>query len=139
MSRAWKRTGTSSLKGLRVFVAEGHQHPTPVEPPPGTKRYWTRRGVAEWLVRQLAEGPPTIVGIDHGFSFPEAYFKRHRLPPDWRAFLSDFHAHWPTDDDHVAKSLSDADHDGRLVDWCTPMLDEDTTAIARYEGWILGA
>lgn len=253
------QTPTSSLKGLRVFAAEGTHHPTPVEPPPSLKRYWTRRGLAEWLATQLAEGPPTIVGIDHGFSFPEAYFRRHRLPRDWRVFLADFHAHWPTDGDHVyvdfvrdgarghgaarsgvrtwrrvtevtagaaksvfhfdvqgqvaksthaglpwlkfllehptlmgtdrmpfmwpfdgweiprgrsalvevyprlwkhllpdshpvmqlgmtdderdayviAKALSDADHDGRLLEWCTPALDHETTAIARYEGWIL--
>lgn len=253
-------TPTSSLKALRVFVAEGDRAPTPVEPPSGLKRYWTRRGLAEWLVSQLAEGPPTIVGIDHGFSFPEAYFKRHRLPRDWRTFLADFHAHWPTDEEHVyvdfvrdgvfgngaartgvrswrratevtakaaksvfhfdvqgqvaksthaglpwlkfllehptltardrvpfmwpfdgweiprgrsavvevyprlwrhvlpdthpvmqagmtdderdayvvTKALCDADHDGRLLAWCAPDLDEETRAIASYEGWILG-
>jgi hypothetical protein len=37
------------------------------------------------------------VGIDHGFSFPLAYFKRHRLALDWPAFLDDFQRHWPTD------------------------------------------
>ena len=43
----------------------------------------------------------TIVGIDHAFSFPLPYFKRHRLAHDWPAFLDDFHRHWPTDGDHV--------------------------------------
>lgn len=32
--------------------------------------YWTRRGMAEWLVERLTEAVPTIVGIDHNFSFP---------------------------------------------------------------------
>ena len=44
---------------------------------------------------------PTLVGIDHGFSFPLAYFGKHRLPHDWPAFLDDFQAHWPTDGDNV--------------------------------------
>lgn len=53
--------------------------------------------MAQWLVNQLADGVPTIVGIDHGFSFPEAYVQAHGLSPDWRAVLADFHQHWPTD------------------------------------------
>jgi hypothetical protein len=45
---------------------------------------------------------PTLVGIDHGFSFPLAYFEAHGLPHDWPAFLEDFHHHWPTDGDHTS-------------------------------------
>lgn len=40
---------------------------------------------------------PVIVGIDHGFSFPRAYFDAHGLPLDWDVFLDDFAEHWPTD------------------------------------------
>jgi hypothetical protein len=39
---------------------------------------------------------PTLVGIDHGFSFPLAYFERYRLSSNWQDFL-DFQHHWPTD------------------------------------------
>ena len=45
----------------------------------------------------LAGGPPTIVGIDHAFSFPMRYFEAHRIAPDWDGFLDDFVHHWPTD------------------------------------------
>ena len=69
-----------------------------VSPPPSPRKYWTRRGIAEWLVEKLSEGRPTLVGIDHGFSFPLAYFERYGLPLDWSFFLDDFQ-HWPTDDD----------------------------------------
>jgi hypothetical protein len=41
---------------------------------------------------------PTLVGIDHGFSFPLRYFEVHRLQPEWSAFLDDFQRHWPTDE-----------------------------------------
>ena len=94
-------TPTSSLKGLRVYSADCVESPKEVQPPPSPRRYWTRRGLAEWLVERLQESVPTLVGIDHGFSFPLRYFEIHRLVPDWSAFLDDFHRHWPTDEDHV--------------------------------------
>jgi hypothetical protein len=91
-------TPTASLKGLRVYLAEADAQPAEVPPPPSPRKYWTRRGIAEWLVAQLAQDTPTLVGIDHGFSFPLRYFEVHHLPPDWGAFLDDFQRHWPTDD-----------------------------------------
>ena len=75
--------------------------PVEVLPPASLKKYWTRRGIAEWLVDKLAEDKPTLVGIDHGFSFPLRYFERHGLKPDWPAFLDDFQHHWPTDENHT--------------------------------------
>jgi len=95
------QTPTASLKGLRVFKAEGDAPPVEVLPPPSPRKYWTRRGVAEWLVEQLGGSAPTLVGIDHGFSFPLRYFEVHRLAPDWPSFLDDFQRHWPTDDDNT--------------------------------------
>jgi hypothetical protein len=92
-------TPTASLKGLRVYMAEGGVLPVEVAPPPSLRKYWTRKGVAEWLVERLAENIPTLVGIDHGFSFPLRYFEAHGLIPDWSVFLDDFHRHWPTDED----------------------------------------
>src|ERR1019366_6864573 len=70
-----------------------------IEPPPSPRKYWTRRGIAEWLVEKLSDGQPTLVGIDHGFSFPLRYFEEHGLPLDWSFFLDDFQRHWPTDED----------------------------------------
>ena len=94
-------TPTASLKGLRVYVADVNALPVEVPPPPSPRRYWTRRGIAEWLVALLTEDVPTLVGIDHGFSFPLRYFEVHQLVPEWPAFLDDFQRHWPTDEDHV--------------------------------------
>ena len=51
--------------------------------------------------RAVAEDRATLVGIDHGFSFPLRYFEVHRLKPDWATFLDDFQQHWPTDQDHT--------------------------------------
>ena len=95
------QTPTASLKGLRVYLAEGDGPPAEVYPPPSPRKYWTRKGVAHWLVERLAEDTPTLVGIDHGLSFPLRYFKVHGLEPDWPSFLDDFLHHWPTDEDHT--------------------------------------
>ena len=94
-------TPNQSLTGLRVYAATPTQGPVEVTPPPGPRKYFTRRGLAEWLALELRRGPPTLVGIDHGFSFPLAYFKQHQIPLDWPLFLEDFHRHWPTDADHT--------------------------------------
>ena len=78
------QTPTASLKGLRVYMAEGNAPPFEVLPPPSPRKYWTRRGIAEWLVERLAEDAPTLVGIDHGFSFPLRYFEVHGSYPTGR-------------------------------------------------------
>jgi len=92
-------TPTASLKGLRIYAADRASLPVEVMPPPSARKYWTRRGVAEWLVERLAADAPTLVGIDHDFSFPIRYFETHGLKPDWPHFLDDFQRHWPTDRD----------------------------------------
>ena len=86
-------TCSSSLKGLRVYAADHLSDPSEVAPPPGLRRYWTRKGIAEWLVERLSEEPPMLVGIDHGFSFPLQYFEKYDLPHDWTLFLNDFQEH----------------------------------------------
>ncbi len=95
------QTPTASLKGLRIYIADRENLPEEVPPPPSPRKYWTRRGIAEWLLEKLADDVSTIVGIDHGFSFPLRYFEYHHLPPDWYEFLDDFQHHWPTDGDNT--------------------------------------
>jgi len=90
-------TANSSLKGLRVYVATPSDEAQEILPPPGTRKYWSRHGIAHWLLEQLREETPTLVGIDHGFSFPLPYFEAHALAHDWPLFLEDFQRHWPSD------------------------------------------
>ena len=71
-------TPKSSLKGLRVYEADRFTAAHEIEPPPSPRKYWTRRGIAEWLVEKLSEGTPTLVGIDHGFSFSAAILRAVR-------------------------------------------------------------
>jgi hypothetical protein len=94
-------TPTSSLRGLRVYRADLKTAPVEVKPPPSPRKYWTRRGIAEWLAEQLRQDRVSLVGIDHGFSFPLAYFREYHLALDWTAFLDDFQRHWPADQDKV--------------------------------------
>ena len=93
------QTPASSLKCLRVYAADRLNKPREVLPPPSPRKYWTRRGIAEWLVEPLSEDTRMLVGIDHGFSFPIQYFEQHELPLNWPLFLDDFQRHWPTDED----------------------------------------
>jgi hypothetical protein len=94
-------TPTSSLSGLRVYAADQENAVKEVFPPPSPRKYWTRRGIAEWLVAELSGARPVLVGIDHAFSFPMQYFEAHGLRLDWPAFLDDFQRHWPTDEGHT--------------------------------------
>lgn len=106
-------TVDASCKGIRMYIAEGSDEPKQVQPPPSPRRYWTRRGLAEWLREELDQDIPTVVGIDHAFSFPLAYFERYRLSSDWESFLGDFHDHWPTDAPHTRVSFIREDPSGR--------------------------
>ena len=98
-------TPDSSCKGLRIYLADGSGEPIQVQPPHSPRKYWTRRGLAEWLCEKLGDETPTIVGIDHAFSFPLAYFEKYRLSSDWQSFLEDFQHHWPTDTPHTYVSF----------------------------------
>lgn len=91
------QTPESGLPGLRVYAATRVAGPKEIRPARGAGRHWSRRGVAAWLQVELAAAAPAIVGIDHSFSFPQAYFEKYRLPRRWTDFLDDFARHWPTD------------------------------------------
>jgi hypothetical protein len=112
-------TPTSSLKGLRVYMTDQLSPPVEVQPPASPRKYWTRRGIAEWLVERLSEDQLTIVGIDHAFSFPLEYFKAKSLDLDWPVFLEYFQHNWPTEDDNTpveffrtGKHYKDLDRNG---------------------------
>jgi hypothetical protein len=94
-------TAESSLKAIRLYGANPSSEPDEVLPPTGPRKYWSRRALADWLLEQLCGGVPAIVGIDHAFSFPLAYFKRHGLALDWPGFLNEFRSHCPTDEPHT--------------------------------------
>jgi len=95
------QTPTSSLPGLRVYLGKRSSAADEVLPLPSSRKYWTRKGLAEWLVSALKQGIPTFVGIDHAFSFPREYFFQCGVSGDWSTFLDDFQLHWPTDGDDV--------------------------------------
>jgi hypothetical protein len=94
-------TPVSSLMGLRVYLRERAPSPVEVESPRSPRKYWSRRGIAEWLIERLSADQPTLVGADHRFLFPLRYFEAHRLPPDWPVFLDDIQRHWATDEAHT--------------------------------------
>jgi hypothetical protein len=91
-------------RGLwRTWAGSSSTEPTPV---------LTRRGLAEWLCNQLGVETPTIVGIDHAFSFPLAYFEKYGLSGNWQDFLVDFQNYWPTDEQNIYVSFIREDPSG---------------------------
>lgn len=107
------KTPTWRLKELQVYAAKPGGAPEPVitpaiatflasgsKNPQSVPRYWTRSEIAHWLIGLAKDGIRFFAGIDHGFSFPESYFKRYGLKT-WSQFLDDFARYWPTDEDHV--------------------------------------
>jgi antitoxin (DNA-binding transcriptional repressor) of toxin-antitoxin stability system len=100
-------TPLSRLTGIRVYAADGRCQPTEILPASAGR--WSRRDLAEWLIKELESGPATLVGIDHAFSFPLSYFDKHGLDRNWPSFLDDFRHHWPTDESgKTVTSLLDA-------------------------------
>lgn len=86
------------LDSLAVYCADGYTPPYKALSPRQDEPRWSRQQLAEWLVDQFRDQEVrTVVGIDHGFSFPVEYFDLHQLPKrDWDQFLVDFRNHWPT-------------------------------------------
>ena len=98
------QTPTSRLPGLQVYAAapggtEAERWSSPARANNGRALHWTRRELAERLRDEVRRGTRLLVGIDHGFSMPMAYFDRYGLR-SWPAFLDDFVTHWPTHEDH---------------------------------------
>ena len=91
---------------LQIYSADGNNQPQQVPPEEPGLRRWHRKGIAEWLVNQLANADtPTLVGIDHAFSFPINYFQEYDLVGrGWTHFLWDFREYWPTDGDNARVS-----------------------------------
>ena len=95
-------TPINRSRKLAIYCADGNAPPQEVLSQQDNLGRWTRREIAEWLVNQLMEeGKPTLVGIDHAFSFPIRYFQEyHELHRrSWDYFLDDFREHWPTDEE----------------------------------------
>jgi hypothetical protein len=92
------KTAHDRLPGLRVFLSKDLGKPQEVGKPSCLPRHWSRAGLAAWLIDLLGDAVPTLVGIDHAFSFPETYFKEQRLSGDWTSFLRDFQSRCPADE-----------------------------------------
>lgn len=90
----------SRLAALQVYTAEGDAEPMPAAPYDSGARNWCRKEVARYVREALLGPEPVIIAMDHGFSFPLDYFRRHQLA-DWDAFLFHFCDLWPTERDHM--------------------------------------
>lgn len=94
------RAAVSRLSGLQVFCADQRSEPSRVPVPNSSGKHWSRKELAYWCHEYLESNERTIIGIDHGFSFPQSYMQRHKLR-SWDNFLEHFCELWPTDRDHM--------------------------------------
>lgn len=83
------------LASIQVCLSASKSGPHFVENPFGKTKNWSRTDLARWLDQTLEESAPTVVGIDHAFSFPQSYFVEKRLR-SWDAFLRHFERTWAT-------------------------------------------
>ena len=93
----------SRTPALQVYAAFDDDEPRLIRTTSSTdklRKNWCRKEIAAWLIEQAESEVRFIAGIDHGFSFPIAYFNRYQLI-SWHAFLDDFTRYWPTDEDHT--------------------------------------
>lgn len=107
---------TTRNRSIQVYAATATTEPqiVPSIATTSTKtRNWNRVEVFQWLTEFLNQNPSTIIGIDHGFSFPISYFEKYQLA-SWNDFLADFSTHWPTDsaDATVEQFRRDANRTG---------------------------
>ena len=129
------------LPGLAVYCADGNGLPqkfTPQDlrdPPRRDVVNWNRRELAKWLVEKLKEkNKPTLVGIDHAFSFPIRYFQEYNnlLGPSWDNFLDDFQRHWPTDlDNALVRDIKDGRGKERFGDSTWRRLTDECAGTAK--------
>ncbi len=118
-------TPESRLKYLQVYAARAGEAPrkqfSPARSNNGQRCNWSRREIADWLIDLAKQDARFIVGIDHGFSFPQSYFERNRLT-NWNQFLDDFVRHWPTHHEHTYVDFVRHDKDNPWPDWPGPGL-----------------
>ncbi len=85
--------------GIRVLIAQASGQPELELDASG--RNWSRVSLASWLAERLKEPQPTLVGLDHCFSFPSSFLKQHHLKT-WDAILDFADARWATRSTKVA-------------------------------------
>ncbi len=78
------------IPGIQVYVAGSQVGETCncdlVDSP-----YWSRKTLAQWVLKELSEGPLTLLGIDHAFSFPREFLNAKGWN-SWDSLLEQFDA-----------------------------------------------
>jgi hypothetical protein len=92
------------LRGLQVFVADRRREPSQENNPTHPTGRWSRQQLALWLLDRLVEDVPTIVGIDHAFSYPLSILEGAALQ-SWDDFLGWFETRCPTTQDRVSECI----------------------------------
>ena len=94
---------TERQSGIRVLLAQAGGQPE-LELDAGG-RNWSRVTLTSWLAERLKEPQPTLVGLDHCFSFPSSFLEQHHLKT-WDAILDFADTRWATGLRKVADVVS---------------------------------
>jgi hypothetical protein len=92
------------VNGLRVFVAGREREPEEERDDQVRSGRWSRERLAGWLRDRLQEEVPTIVGIDHAFSYPRGAMGEEARE-NWDDFLEWFETRWQTRKETVRECL----------------------------------
>lgn len=95
---------TASLKNLQVYMAKNGLSTKKIYLNNPKNTNWSRKEVALWLVDRLQQNERCIVGIDHCFSFPCTFMKKHKIKT-WDAFLIAFWQKMKTTELSVKQAL----------------------------------
>ena len=94
------KTSLSRLAQLQIYIADPDSDPRSINPPKKGIKNWCRKELTGCLKEILKSKDKTIIGIDHGLSFPYDFFKKNKLD-SWYRMLAFVAETWKTSLDTV--------------------------------------
>ena len=72
------KTSLSRLAQLQIYIANPESNPIRIDPPEKRVKNWCRKELTFHLKEILKSKKKTIIGIDHGLSFPYSFYKKNK-------------------------------------------------------------
>ncbi|OUU76184.1 MAG: hypothetical protein CBC29_00250 [Methylococcaceae bacterium TMED69] len=94
------KTSLSRLAQLQIYTTNPEGNPRRINPPEKRVKNWCRKELTFHLKEILKSKKKTIIGIDHGLSFPYSFYKKNKLK-NWDRMLAFVSKTWKTSNDSV--------------------------------------
>ena len=94
------KTSLSRLAQLQIYAANPESNPRRINPPEKGCKNWCRKELTLHLKETLKSKKTTIIGIDHGLSFPYNFFKKNNLR-NWDLMIAFVSKTWKTSHDYI--------------------------------------